>query len=313
MSESTIPFVKVQGAGNDFVLIDALGENHRRSNLDWSALAPRICNRHFGVGADGILLAEESNLAPAKMTIINADGSNGDMCGNGLRCFTKYLIERRGLTPQDDALAVETGAGVLEVYAYDNDANSVSAGDSVEIVTVDMGKAWLEPDEIPVRHNGRGPVIEHEIEFPQGSIPFTCVSMGNPHAVWFMDEDVDRFPLDDYGPVIETHPDFPKKTNVEIVNVLSRNHIKMRVWERGVGLTMACGTGACAVAVAARLRGLVDESVNVSMPGGDVNILWQGREDPEETVFMTGEASFSYEGELGQVLLTVPDDNEMDD
>ena len=295
----SIPFLKVQGAGNDFLLIDALGRNAHLSEIDWSALAPRICDRHFGVGADGILIAQDTDIAAARMVIVNSDGSDGEMCGNGFRCFTKYLIERAGFRPHGDTLSIETGAGVLEAYVFDY------SGDSVDIVTVDMGPAWLEPAEIPVRHEGPGPVLDHPIEFPLGTFKVTCVSMGNPHAVWFTDEEVDDFPLTEIGPLIETHPDFPRKTNFEIVNVLAPDHLKMRVWERGVGLTMACGTGACAAMVAARLRGLVEETATVSMPGGDVEIHWAGRDDPEATVFMTGSASFSFEGQLDANLLGV--------
>ena len=300
----SVPFLKVQGAGNDFVLIDAIGPNADRLEHDWSALAPRICDRHLGVGADGILIAQDTAVAAARMVIVNSDGSDGEMCGNGLRCFTKYLVERAGMRPQGDTLSIETGAGVLDAYVFDWEQGNV------DIVTVDMGPALLEPERVPVHHEGPGPVLTHPIELGLGAVDFTCVSMGNPHAVWFMDgelEDVDDFALDAYGPIIETSPDFPKKTNVEIVNVISRTQLKMRVWERGVGLTQACGTGACAVMVAARLRGLVEEEATVSMPGGDVDIRWQGREDPSESVFMTGEARFSFEGVLDHNLLTLPD------
>lgn len=300
----SVPFLKVQGAGNDFVLIDAIGPNADRLEHDWSALAPRICDRHLGVGADGILIAQDTAVAAARMVIVNSDGSDGEMCGNGLRCFTKYLVERAGMRPDGNTLSIETGAGVLDAYVVDWEQGNV------DIVTVDMGPAHLDPERIPVRHEGPGPVLKHPIEFGLGAVDFTCVSMGNPHAVWFMDselEDVDDFALDTYGPIIETTPDFPKKTNVEIVNVISPTQLKMRVWERGVGLTQACGTGACAVMVAARLRGLVEEEATVSMPGGDVDIRWQGREDPSESVFMTGEARFSFEGVLDHNLLTLPD------
>ncbi|MYA00469.1 MAG: diaminopimelate epimerase [Chloroflexi bacterium] len=298
----SIPFLKVQGAGNDFVLIDAMGENAYRAEFDWSALAPRICNRHVGIGADGILIARNSDLAPAQMVIVNADGSNGDMCGNGLRCFTKYLIERRRIMPEGDVLSVETGAGVLDSYVFDIQESSI------DVVTVDMGAPLLAPTQIPVRHDGDGPVVRHVLDYHLGPIELTCVSMGNPHAVWFRDgdpRDLDDFQLEDYGPLIETWPDFPKKTNVEIVNVLAPDHLKMRVWERGVGLTQACGTGACAVMVAARLRGYVRDEATVSMPGGDVQIRWEGPDDPPNRVFMTGPATFSFEGQLDANLLSV--------
>jgi len=295
----SIPFVKVQGAGNDFLLIDALGENAHLNEIDWSGLAPRICDRHFGVGADGILIAQDTDVAEARMVIVNADGSDGEMCGNGLRCFSKYLVERAGVRPTDGALAIETGAGVLHADL------SNATSEIVDRVRVDMGRAWLQADEIPVVHEGPAPILHHEIEVDGRTFDLTCVSMGNPHAVWFSDDEVDDFPLTEVGPLIETHPDFPKKTNVEIVNVLARDQLKMRVWERGVGITLACGSGACAVLVAAHLRGLCDAAATVSLPGGDLEIAWNGLHDPSASVYMTGPASFSYEGQLDANLLGV--------
>lgn len=295
----SIPFLKVQGAGNDFLLIDALGENAHLSELDWPALAPRICDRHFGVGADGILIAQDTNVAAARMVIVNSDGSDGEMCGNGFRCFTKYLVERVGMTPTDGALAIETGAGVLQA-----DLSAMNSA-NVDRVRVDMGRAWLQADDVPVVHEGPAPILDHEIAVDGRTLDLTCVSMGNPHAVWFTDEDVDEFPLTEIGPLVETHPDFPKRTNFEIVNVLAPDHLKMRVWERGVGITLACGSGACAVLVAARLRGLADPIATVSLPGGDLEIAWDGLDDPSASVYMTGPASFSFEGQLDANLLSV--------
>lgn len=297
----SVPFLKVQGAGNDFLLIDALGENAHLNEIDWSAAAPRICDRHFGVGADGILIAQDTDVAAARMVIVNSDGSDGEMCGNGFRCFTKYLVERAGMTPTNGALAIETGAGVLRA-----DLSAMGSADaSVDRVRVDMGPAWLQADEIPVVHEGPAPILHHEVEIEGRRFDLTCVSMGNPHAVWFTDEEVDDFALAEIGPQIETHPDFPKKTNFEIVNILAPDHLKMRVWERGVGLTLACGSGACAVLVAARLRGLADQEATVSLPGGDLQIAWDGLDDPSASVFMTGPASFSFEGQLDANLLSV--------
>ncbi|MDE2746241.1 MAG: diaminopimelate epimerase [Chloroflexota bacterium] len=295
----SIPFLKVQGAGNDFLLIDALGENAHLSEVDWPALAPRICDRHFGVGADGILIAQDTDVAAARMVIVNSDGSDGEMCGNGFRCFTKYLVERVGMTPTDGALSIETGAGVLQA-----DLSSMTSA-SVDRVRVDMGRAWLQADEIPVVHEGPAPILDHQVGVDGRTLDLTCVSMGNPHAVWFTDVDVDEFPLTEIGPLIETHPDFPRRTNFEIVNLLAPDHLKMRVWERGVGITMACGSGACAVLVAARLRGLVDAAATVSLPGGDLEIAWDGLDDPSASVYMTGPASFSFEGQLDANLLSV--------
>ena len=296
-----VPFLKVQGAGNDFLLIDALGEHSHLNDLNWSALAPRICDRHFGVGADGILIAQDTDVAAARMVIVNSDGSDGEMCGNGFRCFTKYLVERAGMTPTNGALAIETGAGVLQA-----DLSEVTTA-TVDRVRVDMGPAWLQADEIPVVHEGPAPILHHEVEVAGRTFDLTCVSMGNPHAVWFTTDDVDDFPLTEIGPLIETHPDFPKKTNFEIVNALAPDHLKMRVWERGVGITLACGSGACAVLVAARLRGLADEAATVSLPGGDLDISWNGLADPTASVFMTGPATFSFEGTLDANLLAIPE------
>ena len=297
----SIPFLKVQGAGNDFLLIDALGENAHRNQIDWSAVAPRICDRHFGVGADGILIAQDTDAAAARMVIVNSDGSDGEMCGNGFRCFTKYLVERAGITPTDGALAIETGAGVLHA-----DLSAMTSTDAnVDRVRVDMGPAWLAADQIPVVHEGPAPILRHEVEVKGRVYDLTCVSMGNPHAIWFTDEDVDDFPLTEIGPLIETHPDFPRKTNFEIVNILAPAHLKVRVWERGVGITLACGSGACAVLVAARLRGLSDASATVSLPGGDLDIAWDGLDDPSASVYMTGPATFSFEGQLDANLLGV--------
>ncbi len=297
----SIPFLKVQGAGNDFLLIDALGENAHLNEIDWSALAPRICDRHFGVGADGILIAQDTDVAAARMVIVNSDGSDGEMCGNGFRCFTKYLVERVGMTLTDGALAIETGAGVLHA-----DLSAMSSGDaSVDRVRVNMGPAWLQANEIPVVHEGPAPILRHAVEVKGHVYDLTCVSMGNPHVVWFTDEEVDDFPLTEIGPLVETHPDFPRKTNFEIVNVLAPDHLKMRVWERGVGITLACGSGACAVLVAARLRGLSDAAATVSLPGGDLDIAWDGLDDPSASVYMTGPATFSFEGQLDANLLSV--------
>ena len=285
-----IPFLKVQGAGNDFVLVDARGERADLSRLDWESAAARICDRHYGVGADGILLAEDSAAAAAKMRIVNADGSDGGMCGNGLRCFSRYLAEIGGVEPSGGALAIETGAGVLHAR-FEAGAAADTAAD---MVTVDVGRAWLEPEQIPVRALGAGPVLHHQITAAGEELDLACVSMGNPHAILFTNADVDEYPLEEIGPLVETHPDFPKRTNFEIVNVIAPDHLRVRVWERGVGLTLACGTGACAVLVAARLRGLAGPSARVQLPGGDLRIDWPG----EGSVVMTGPAHFSFSGEL---------------
>ena len=284
-----IPFLKVQGAGNDFVLVDARGPLAERLRLDWSTAAPRICDRHFGIGADGILLVEDTEAAAARMTIVNADGSDGQMCGNGFRCFTKYLVERAGLQPTDGRLPIETGAGVLHAELGETTGE-------IDQVRVAVGPAWLQPDQIPVHAPAPGPILLHNIRAADREFNLTCVGMGNPHAVWFTDDDVADFPLAEIGPAVEHHPDFPQRVNFEIVNALAPDHLKMRVWERGVGETLACGSGACAVLVAARLRGLADAQATVSLPGGDLQIAWDGPEAP--SVYMTGPAEFAFEGAI---------------
>jgi len=284
----SIPFLKVNGAGNDFVLVDARGPLAERLELDWAAAAAKICDRHFGIGADGILLAEDSAAAAARMTIVNADGSDGQMCGNGFRCFTKSLVERAGLRPANGRLPIETGAGVLHAELDD-------AAGCIEEVRVAVGPAYLEPGQIPVRAPAPGPVLQHELCTAAGRFDVACVGMGNPHAVLFTDQDVDQFPLAEIGPAIEHHPDFPNRTNFEIVNVLAPDRLKMRVWERGVGETLACGSGACAVLVAARLRGLSAAQAAVALPGGERRIAWDG---PAASVYMTGPAEFGFEGAI---------------
>lgn len=287
----SIPFLKVQGAGNDFVLVDARGPLAERRRLDWGAAAPKICDRHFGIGADGILLVEDTEAAAARMAIVNADGSDGQMCGNGFRCFTKYLIERAGLRPTGGRLPIETGAGVLH-------AELDGAADPITQVRVAVGPAYLEPEQVPVRAPAPGPVLRHRVQAAGRELELTCVGMGNPHAVWFTDEEIDNFPLAEIGPLIEHHPDFPSRVNFEIVNVLAPDRLRMRVWERGVGETLACGSGACAVLVAACLRGLAGQRAAVEPPGGALEIAWDGRNQPNASVYMTGPAEFTFEGAI---------------
>ena len=280
-----IPFLKVQGAGNDFVLIDVRAQPVDKAIATWSDRAAAVCDRHFGVGADGILLATDSGAAQARMVIINRDGSDGGMCGNGIRCFAKYLIEQTEIEPVDGALAIETGAGTLSVRAD---------GEHAERPEVNMGPAWLEPAHIPVNAEGPSPILNLPLELEGRRLALTCVSMGNPHAVFFTDEPVAGFPLHTIGPLIERHPLFPERTNFEIVNVIAPDALQTRVWERGVGETLACGSGACAVAVAARLNGLSDGPATIKLPGGDLDVRWDG----EGPVYLTGPAEFVFEGTL---------------
>ncbi|MBI3744540.1 MAG: diaminopimelate epimerase [Chloroflexi bacterium] len=273
-------FIKMQGTGNDFVMINAL-----RVERDWPKLAVAMCDRHFGVGADGIVLVAPSDAADLKMRMFNPDGSEAEMCGNGIRCFAKYAIEE-GLAPGERAqLTIETLAGLRTTTARMD-------GRYVRSVRVGMGKPRLAPKEIPVAASGSGPVIDHAIRVNGTSFKVTCVSMGNPHAVAFVDEPVSGLPLEVLGPKVEHDKFFPKRVNFEVANIVDKRHVTSRVWERGAGLTLACGTGACAVMVAAHLKGLVGDSVEVKVPGGALNIEWDGKGE----VFLEGSAETVFRG-----------------
>jgi diaminopimelate epimerase len=274
-----LDFVKMHGTGNDFVVLDGRGDRR-----DWPALAIAICDRHYGAGADGILVIEESERAPLRMRIYNPDGSESEMCGNGLRCFVKYAVERR-LVPDAGSLSVETGAGVLETEYF-------GSGGRVERVRVNMGPPRFAPADVPVRAEGGGPVRDLPLQVEGIDLALTCLSMGNPHAVTFVEGPLAAFPLETAGPRIEHHPLFPNRTNFEVARVLDRSHVEMRVWERGAGITLSCGTGAAAVAVAARLQGLVDDAIELTLPGGTLDLAWSG----EGPVFLTGPAIEVYRG-----------------
>jgi diaminopimelate epimerase len=276
-----IPFIKVQGTGNDFVLVDG-----RRQEADWASLAPAVCDRHFGVGSDGLLVIVESERAPVQMVMYNPDGSEAEMCGNGIRCFVKYVVEQGGVAAPDGRLEVETGAGVLTA--------SFDAGQgSIDRVRIAMGEPRFEPAQIPVVVEGPGPVTDLALTVEGMDLSLTCVSMGNPHAVLFTDTPVASFPLEQIGPAVEHHALFPERTNFEIVNVLSPDHLRVRVWERGAGLTMACGTGACAVQAAARVREIGAAQATLSLPGGDLDVEWSGTGES----YLEGPAAYVFEGE----------------
>ncbi len=274
-------FAKMHGIGNDFVMVDA-----RASEADWPKLAEAMCDRHFGIGADGLILVLPSAKADLRMRMFNPDGSEAEMCGNGIRCYAKYVLDGALIDPARERLSVETGAGVLTLAVHRQ------AG-AVTDVTVNMGEPRLLPAEIPVDTSlaTGGRVFSYPLVVDGQTIFITCVSMGNPHAVMFVD-DVWTYPLDVIGPKVEHHPFFPRRVNFEIAQIVDQQHINLRVWERGAGLTLACGTGACATAVAARLHGLVDEEVEVCLPGGPLVINWQG--GPVE---MRGPARLVYRGE----------------
>jgi len=273
-------FVKLQATGNDFVLIDV-----QRVKRDWSALAKAMCDRHFGVGADGILLILPSKKADFYMRMFNPDGSEAEACGNGLRCAARYAKDN-GLAKGLE-IKIETSVGMKTAQIEDSKS-----------IQVAMGKPELKPSSIPVIVNRKGIpeaslVIDYPLTIGKMKLKITCVSMGNPHAVCFLKQPVADFPLAEVGPKVEHHPMFPNRVNFEIVNVISRKKLKARVWERGVEETLSCGTGACAIAVASRLKKLTDNPVYIILPGGTLTIDWDGKRE----VFLSGPAEVVFEGE----------------
>jgi len=269
----------MHGLGNDFVIINALGKEDLQ---DFPSLARWVCNRRFGIGADGLILVLPSSIAHLKMRIFNPDGSEPEMCGNGIRCFARYVYEERIV--KDKELQVETLAGIIrpELIFEDN---------KVKGIKVNMGRPRLERNEIPM--NGKGsPVTDEPIEIAGEIWRGTCVSMGNPHCVFFV-EDVAKAPVSRVGPEVEHHSLFPQRTNVEFIEIINEDELKMRVWERGAGETMACGTGACAAAVAGVLTGRSNRKVTVHLAAGDLQIEWL----PEDNnVYMTGPAEEVFRG-----------------
>lgn len=273
-------FTKMQGIGNDYVYVNCLQETIENP----SELAKKISDRHYGVGSDGLIMINPSDKADFEMEMYNADGSRGEMCGNGIRCVAKYVYDY-GLTDKT-SISVETLTGIkyLDLTVEDG---------KVVLVKVDMGKPMLRPEEVPVVSE-KEEVIDEPITVDGQEYRMTCVSMGNPHAVVFIDQDVKEFPLETVGVKFENHERFPKRVNTEFVNVLDRHTAQMRVWERGSGETLACGTGACAVAVACALNGLTEDEVTVKLLGGDLQIKWDREKN---TVYMTGPAEVVFDGE----------------
>ncbi len=274
-------FVKMHGAGNDYLFIDA-----HHLDRDWPALARAMSERHFGVGADGIILALSSDKAQVKMQMFNADGSEGEMCGNGIRCFARFVLENEITSLSNGGLTVETGAGVLSVMPVLENGKMVRA-------RVGMGEPRFRPHEIPVNAPDlkANRVWDYPLEIEGKRLAVSCVSMGNPHAVAFLKEPVEQFPLELIGPNIERDPMFPNRVNFGIANVVDLSHIRARVWERGSGLTLACGTGACAIAVASDLHGYTKDRVDITLPGGTLAVEWPGHgevflEGPIEEVFV---------------------------
>ena len=282
--EENMKFTKMHALGNDYVYVNCFKEKVENP----SALAPYVSDRHFGVGADGLILICPSDKADFRMDMYNADGSQAEMCGNGIRSVAKYVYDY-GLTDKTE-ITVETLAGIKYLKLTIEDGR-------VSRVRVNMGAHILDPDLIPVKVPDRPPV-KVPLEACGRTWEMTCVSMGNPHAVVFIDS-VDDLDIEAVGPCFENHPLFPRRTNTEFVELLDRHEVKMRVWERGSGETLACGTGACAVGVACVLGGLTEDKVTVHLLGGDLEIFWDRREN---LVYMTGPATVVFDGEM-----TIPD------
>ena len=265
-------FSKLQATGNDFILVDA-----RTKVAEWPELAQAMCDRHFGVGADGLILVQNSTSADLKMRLFNSDGSEAEVSGNGLRCFAKYVVERglagdmvQGTGPGSFCLSIETLSGVRKVTAH-------MSGSSVSRVEVNMGLPRFRPEEIPTEVKvDIIPILNYPLVIDRRELPLCLVSMGNPHAVAFISQPVADFPLAKVGPKVEMHTMFPRRINFEVARVLSRTKIEARVWERGVGETLACGSGASAIAVAAQLLDYVDNSVDIIVAGGPLTVSWDG-------------------------------------
>jgi len=268
----------MHGLGNDFILINLLEEE---SSIDYSLLAPKLCHRNFGIGADGIMLIMPSETADIKTRIINSDGSEAEMCGNGIRCFAKFVYEE-GIINKN-IIEVETLAGTIipEIILNNNKAASVR---------VDMGEPKLERAQIPMLGE-EGRVIKEKLKVDDKKIEITAVSMGNPHCVIFV-SDIKEIEIEKWGPLIEKHPIFPRKTNVEFVQVINPSEVVMRVWERGAGITLACGTGACAALTAGVLNNYLSRKASIKLLGGELTVEWA----ENNHLYMTGPATEVFRG-----------------
>lgn len=276
-----LSFTKWHGCGNDFILL------HKNIDAvqDFGILAKKLCDRHYGIGADGILILEESEKADLKMEIVNADGTYAQMCGNGIRCLAKYAYEEKII--KKDTFFIETAAGILTTKLM------LQADGTVKNICVDMGEPILEGEKIPILGYASARVIAESLEVGKDTYKITCVSMGNPHCVLFV-SDAENFNIREIGPVIEKHHIFPEKTNVEFAQIISQDVVRMRVFERGAGVTLACGTGAAATLVAGVLNKLINRKVQMILDGGKLTLEWQANNH----IYMTGPAERVFQGEI---------------
>jgi len=273
-----LEFTKMHGLGNDFILVE---EKKLPSNVNYEQLSKKLCDRHFGIGGDGLIVVRSRNAvkeADTAWRIFNADGTEPEMCGNGIRCFAKYVYDRNLIDKAK--FTVSTLAGLITPVVEESG-----------MITVDMGEPVLTPAEIPVNIAGDR-IIDYPLNVLDKTFRINCVSMGNPHCIIFVDEPVDAVK---YGTAIENHSVFPRRTNVEFVQVLSKSHIKVNVWERGCGITLACGTGACACVVAAVINKLTARKIKVTLPGGELFINY---DRDSGRLYMTGPAEYAFEGSL---------------
>jgi diaminopimelate epimerase len=271
---------KMHGAGNDYIF-------HRPAEeRNWPDVSRRISDRHFGIGSDGLILALPSDKADLRMRMFNADGSEAEMCGNGIRCLGKYAVEEGIVAAGAERIMIETLAGVLRIELFRTDGVVTAA-------RVDMGRPRFDPTTLPANVEGPGPIIDLPLTVDGMDLKVTLVSMGNPHAIHYIEKGIEAFPLVRVGPLVENHPVFPRRVNFQVVQVIDRGHVKHRVWERGTGITLASGTSASAVCAASRLRGLTGDRIVDSLPGGDLVLEWDG----EGSVFMTGPAVRVCDGE----------------
>ena len=278
-----VKFTKMHGAGNDYIYIDA-----RTLQKEWSALSVVMSDRNLGVGSDGIILALPSDRAHLRARIFNPDGSEAEMSGNGVRCLVGFALTHGIVASDTSPVVVETLAGDVRVTpAWD--------GDTVVRGRVGMGEPSVAVKDIPVDAPGYEMLIDYPLQIDGETFNISCVSVGNPHAVAWLEAPVEEVPLDRLGPLVENHPMFPERVNFEIVNVIDSGHVRARVWERGSGLTLACGTGACAIAVVGRLQRLTGNEVEVSLPGGDLLVQWPGPGNGE--VMLEGPIQEVFEGE----------------
>ena len=278
-------FTKMHGAANDYVFVDA-----RDINTDWNKLAIQISDRNKGIGSDGLILALESDEYDVKMRMFNSDGSEGDMCGNGIRCLAAFAIKTGFVKKDKQPIFIETKSGIKSV-------TPIIQNNIISAAKVNMGKPIFQPKLIPVKiESQHEKIVDYPLVVGGTQFDINCVSMGNPHAISFISEPVDSIDLIKLGPLVENHLFFPKRINFEIVNVINQSYVKARVWERGSGITMACGTGACAIVCAGINTGILETKVQVELPGGILLIEWSGNNNDD--VMMTGPLEEVFEGTI---------------